>query len=178
MSLCYFTAITPPAEVIAALDALVGPRRTAESAVRWQRAEKWHVTTSFMAQVTTDRIEDLIEKLAELAARTPPFAIRLGGGGCLPDPFAPRVLYIGVRIGASQLSALSTSCRAAASRSGIAADGRKYLPHMTLARGRFAAPRYLDLVDSFGEFSWQATGLTLLASDRQNYTEVAGFPYG
>mgnify|MGYP003610661264 CR=1 FL=1 len=74
-----FTAVLPPADLVEELDHFLTPRRQAEPRLRWTRPEGWHLTTAFMASVTDDGVDRLTEALAEVAARTPAFRLRLGG---------------------------------------------------------------------------------------------------
>lgn len=172
-----FTAIWPPATVIEALEAFCEPRREADDRLHWTRPHNWHLTCSFMGSVDPYDVEPLTENLAAVAARTPAFAVRLGGAGVFGRPEAARVLWLGVAEGSDELSALAARARTAGERAGIRVDGAKFTPHLTLARMRrpIEATRWLRIVDAFESSPWEATELCLVQShlrDRGHRYEV------
>ena len=123
-----FTAVLPPADLVEELDHFLTPRRQAEPRLRWTRPEGWHLTTAFMASVTDDGVDRLTEALTDVAARTPAFRLRLGGGGAFPWPRETKVLWMGVREGEDQLAALAERSRNAACGPGCAWTGRGSCP--------------------------------------------------
>ena len=68
--------------------------------------------------------------------------------------------------GRTELDRLATGCRAAANRAGIAVDGARFRPHLTLARTRYPhdVSNWVRLLDSYAGPRWQATELTLVQS--------------
>lgn len=175
-----FTAVLPPPGVIRQLDTLLEPRRDADPALRWTRPEGWHVTLSFMAEVPAERLLRLEENLAEVAARARPFHVELAGGIAFPDAARARVLGLAAAP-EDPLSALSASCRSAASRAGVEADGARFVGHLTLARINrgLAAVRWLELLDSFPRWRWRADELCLVESHPgARYVVAERFPLG
>lgn len=179
-----FTAVLPPEEIVRELDGYVAPRREADSDLRWTRPEGWHLTTAFMGQVALGRDVYLEDNLAEVAARTRPFTVRIEGGIVFPNPMKARVLGLAVSDGHDELAALSASCRAAASRAGVEADGIRFVGHLTLARNNrgIQATRWLTVLDAFPGWSWTADELVLIESQRSGhgygYQVAARFPLG
>lgn len=179
-----FTAVLPPPEIVQDLDSYVAPRREADPDLRWTRLEGWHLTTAFMGQVALGRDEYLEDNLADVAARTQPFEVRVEGGIAFPNPMKARVLGLAVPVGHDELAALSASCRAAASRAGVEADGTRFVGHLTLARHSrgVQATRWLTVLDAFPGWSWTADELLLIESRSSGYGfgyEVAArFPLG
>lgn len=166
MSKRMFTAVLPPATVVAELDEFLAPRRAADQQLRWTRPEGWHLTTSFMGQVGPGRDEYLEDNLAEVAASSAPFEVRVAGGIAFPHPEKARVLGLAVPTGHDELAALSARCRAAASRAGIVADGSRFVGHLTVARHNrgMAALRWLQVLDTAPGWSWMADELVLIES--------------
>jgi 2'-5' RNA ligase len=180
-----FAAVFPPAHVIDRLEEYIAPRREADDRLRWAWPEQWHITTLFIDDCPDRSLDRLLEGMAEITTRTRPFAVRLGGGGCFPDPFSVRVFYLGVTAGADPLRALSKTGRALASSVGAPPDGARFVPHVTLARTRtrFDGTRWLGVLDSFGSFEWDATELRVIRSHlgegprrRSRYELLAALP--
>lgn len=172
-----FTALVPPAAMLEDLDAFLAPRRDAEPRLRWTPPHSWHVTTSFMGDVPAHALEPLADNLKDVAARTAPFAVRLGGGGTFGFPKQAKLLYLGVPLGADELASLSRRARTAGERAGAHADGGPYTPHLTLARSSRGVDvtRLLGVLDTFDPSGWVADELVLIEShlhDRAQRYEV------
>ena len=162
-----FTALIPPADVVEALEEFVEPRRDTDPQLRWTSASSWHVTTCFLAAVPPDRLDRLVENLAGAAARATPLTVRLGGAGAFPNPYAARLLHLGVTATpAGELERLAAGCRRAASRAGVEPDGARFVPHLTLARLRrpVEATRWLRILDAAPPLAFTATALALVES--------------
>ena len=172
-----FTAILPPDVLVEELDHFLGPRRAAEPRLRWTRPEGWHLTTAFMGDAPDRSLERLAQNLATVAARTPAFRIRLGGGGAFPWVLETKVLWLGLTEGGGELSALAERCRNAATGAGVRVDGARFLPHLTLGRANRAidTTRLVRVLDTFEADGWLAEELVLVQShlaDRGNRYEV------
>jgi 2'-5' RNA ligase len=184
-----FVALVPPPSAVEHLDAFLDVRRSA-AAYRWASAEQLHVTLAFLAEVEERRIDDLTERLARAAARRTPFDTRIAGGGAFPNAARARVLWAGLDLdeaGRTQLDRLATGCRAAANRAGIAIDGQRFRPHVTLAR--LGHPEevsdWVRLLDAYAGPTWLVGRITLIASDlgegprrRPRYETVGEFELG
>lgn len=167
MSKRLFLAVHPPAFVIDELETFIGPRRDAEPALRWARPDHWHLTLAFLGDVPDDQADRLIEHLEPIAQQTPPFDLTLGGAGAFPHPGAARALWLGAQAGSTELEALARRCRTAAARAAIHVEGGRFHPHLTVARSNrgLAARRWLELLDTFGMFTWQVTDFVLIDSE-------------
>lgn len=182
-----FAALVPPEEAVEHLDEFLEPRRGAGS-FRWAGTEQLHLTLAFYASVADRHLDELVERLGRAAARRTRFETRVAGGGAFPDVARARVLWAGLALdeqGATELDRLATGCRAAATRSGVAVDGQRFRPHVTLARlGRPAeVTRWVRLLDAYEGPSWTADRVSLVESHlgegprgRPRYEVVEEFP--
>lgn len=184
-----FVALRPSEEAVADLDDFLEPRREAAE-FRWTLPEQLHLTLAFLADVPDRCLDDLEERLARAAKRRTAFETRVAGGGAFPNPRRARVLWAGLEldeVGATELDRTATGARAAAARAGIAVDGQRFRPHITLGRlGRPAeASRWVQLLDGYAGPTWRADHLVLVASylgegprGRPRYDTVHTFPLG
>lgn len=160
-----FVAVVPPPRVVHSWDAFLAPRRDAAPELRWTVPEGWHLTCAFMPSVPVTRHDRLEEALAQVAARTAPFDVRVAGGGAFPDPDRAVVLWLGVTEGADPLGRLAARCRTAASRCGIEVDAARFRPHLTVARTRpVAAGRWLRILDAIPAQTWTVDRFALVRS--------------
>ena len=163
-----FVALVPPEEAVEHLDEFLDVRREA-APFRWTLAEQLHVTVAFLAEVPDRSYDELVERLERAARRRTPVTTRVAGGGAFPDVARARVLWAGLDLderGRTELSRMATGARAAASRAGIAVDGQRFRPHLTLARlGRPAeVTPWVRLLDSYQGPEWTTDHWALVAS--------------
>ncbi|MCX4245494.1 RNA 2',3'-cyclic phosphodiesterase [Paraliomyxa miuraensis] len=100
---------------------------------RWEDRSKLHVTVRFIGEVdggTKRRIEDALQ-----AVRCAPFSLAATGVGFFPPGGKPRILWAGVEP-VAPLRELHERVERALVHAGLAPEGRKYTPHITLARLR------------------------------------------
>jgi 2'-5' RNA ligase len=160
-----FVAVLPPQDVIAAWDAFLEPRRDAEPGFRWTVPQGWHLTCAFLPAVPESLVDTLAEALADVAARTGAFPVRVAGGAALPDPGHAKVLFLRVAEGTDDLGRLATRCRNAAAGCGIEVEGGRFRPHLTIARTRpFSARRWLTILDAVPEGTWTVDRFALVRS--------------
>ncbi|MBS0278174.1 MAG: RNA 2',3'-cyclic phosphodiesterase, partial [Proteobacteria bacterium] len=102
---------------------------------RWQTREQLHLTLRFIGEVDGRQANDIDDALAAISA--PRFTLALKGVGEFGGK-KPHAVWAGVSDGQA-VSHLNRKIEAALQRIGVAADERRFTPHVTLARLR-AAP--------------------------------------
>lgn len=163
-----FVALVPPVAAVEHLDAFLDVRREAAQ-FRWASVEQFHVTLAFLAEVEERRLDDLAERLTRAAVKRTSFGTRIAGGGAFPNVARARVLWAGLDLdeaGRTELDRLATGCRAAAARAGIAVDGQRFRPHLTVARLRtpVEVSDWVKLLDGYAGPAWSVDRVTLVAS--------------
>ena len=163
-----FAALTPPPDALAHLEEFLDVRREAGD-LRWVQADQVHVTLAFLADVADRRVDDLVERLGRAAARRTAFETAIRGGGAFPNVGRAKVLWTGLDLdedGRTELDRLATGCHAAAGRAGVAVDGARFRPHLTVARTRHPhdVSRWVRLLDGYEGPRWPAGELTLVES--------------
>ncbi|MCW2813334.1 MAG: thpR [Nocardioides sp.] len=161
-------AVRPPVEATEHLDEFLEPRRE-HGSFRWTSPDQLHLTLAFLEQVPDRAVDALVEGLQRGAARRTPFAARIAGGGAFPDPSHAKVLYAGLDLtveARTELDRLATGARAAAGRAGLAVDGQRFRPHVTVARtGRpQEVSRWVRLLDTYEGPAWTVDRLVLVQS--------------
>jgi len=176
-----FVAIDIPGETKDALRCFIDRLRPSAK-IGWSAVENLHITTKFIGEWPTPRLEEMKRALASLPVRGT-IDIAVKGLGWFPNASRPRVFWAGVQ-GGERLTALARVTGRAAAELGVPIETRDYSPHLTLARIREAIP--LDALHQtleslpagcgfdFGSFS--ATQFFLYLSAGGKYTQLAGFP--
>jgi 2'-5' RNA ligase len=125
---------------------------------RWVAARNLHITLRFVGEVDGGTFRDIVEALSEVDAD--PFPLALAGLGEFGGRKQPRAVW--------------------------AAEGRRYVPHVTLAHLREAAPervaRFLADHADLAEGPWPVTRIVLFSShagsEGRDYRVEATFPLG
>lgn len=125
-----FVALEIPAELRRRLAAMQG----GVPGARWQRDDQFHLTLRFIGEVDDARGLDIDDALA--GVRAPTFPVELAGVGAFGGK-NPRALWAGVRA-SEDLAHLQRKVETALQRLGLAAEARKFSPHVTLAWLRHA----------------------------------------
>jgi RNA 2',3'-cyclic 3'-phosphodiesterase len=131
-----FVAITPPQAALGDLDAAVAPLRPVRPELRWTSRQSWHITLAFLGEVDGEVTDRLAVRLERAAGRHPGPSLELAGAGAFPAAARARVLWTGIQGDRAGLTRIAASVAAGARRAGAPApdEGRRYRPHITLAR--------------------------------------------
>jgi RNA 2',3'-cyclic 3'-phosphodiesterase len=180
-----FVALHPPPDALAELEAAVGPLRGDWPDLRWTGQDRWHVTLAFLGEVSEGTLDELTVRLARAAGRHQPQDLWIGPGGAFPTKKRARVLIARIEGDQPALAALAGSVAAGARRAGAPPpdEGRRFRPHLTLARCR--QPTDVGLVvDALAEFhgsAWVAREMHLIRSHagaKPWYETVGSWPLG
>jgi RNA 2',3'-cyclic 3'-phosphodiesterase len=132
-----FFAVELPPEVQASLGAWRQPEATA---YRWVEPSLLHVTLAFLGEQPESLLPTLSALGGRAAGRVSRFRLRLGAAGSFGPRRAPRVLWVGVDDGRSQLDELHAQLDDELRQAQLPVEDRPFAPHITLARRRDAAP--------------------------------------
>ncbi len=132
-----FLGLRPPPDVRAELAALA----IGLPGARWVAADNIHMTLRFLGEVSPADAEDLDAELRTLKAE--PAAVRLQGIGTFGQGRKVHALWVAADRDPA-LVHVRDRVEAAVQRAGFAPEGRKFIPHITLARLRTADPARLE----------------------------------
>lgn len=104
---------------------------------RWVKPEQMHLTLRFIGDVDSTAFKDIREALHEVQGMS--FSLRLEGIGFFPPRGKPRVVWVGIPTN-DKLIQLRNRIESALVRAGIEPEGRKFAPHITLARLKNTPP--------------------------------------
>jgi RNA 2',3'-cyclic 3'-phosphodiesterase len=183
-----FVAIVLPPAVVAELGAQTIGLRPAWSGLRWASPDAWHLTLAFLGEVPEGVLPGLGERLERAARRHQAQELAVRGGGAFPSAARARVVWAGIRADEAALRKLAASVAAGARRAGAPPpdEGRRYRPHITLARLRDPAdvrPLAAELAGLSGT-AWTAADIHLIRShqpgaapgSRPRYQTLASCP--
>lgn len=165
-----FTGIEVPPDVAFALSL----KRGGLHGARWIDVENYHITLRFIGDVdhtTASEVTDALDRLVNSEA----FTIRLSHLGSFGGD-KPRALFAGVENNLT-LQRLQASQERVLQRLGLEPEGRKFVPHVTLARLRGAdagdLARFLAFSGRFEPLEFAVERFVLFSSR----DSVGGGPY-
>lgn len=165
-----FTGLEIPYDVQSALSL----KRGGLSGARWIDPENYHITLRFIGDVD-NRVADEVSYELERLSHSDSFKIRLSHLGTFGGDM-PRALYAGVESNEA-LHRLQAGQERVLRRAGLDPEGRRFVPHVSLARLR-GTPAYevADFIHQAGQFAPLefTVGRFVLFSSRAS---VGGGPY-
>lgn len=180
-----FVAIAPPSGVLDELEELAAPLRQTRQDLRWTNRSAWHVTLAFLGEVRESKLTDLLARLERAAHRHCEIRLAFAGAGAFPTAHRANVLWGGLSGDRRALANLAASVAAGASRAGAAPPdkGRRFQPHLTLARCRLPADvtGIVAALSAYQGQSWNADRIHLVrsrlgGSTQPRYSTVAWWP--
>ena len=119
-------------------------------AARWVKPENYHLTLRFIGEVDNHVAHDIDDALSGI--HMPEFELSLAGIGQFGEGKKLRSLWVGAE-GGEPLARLQTKVENAVVRAGIQPEGRKFKPHVTLARFKESpGPKIGEYLRSHGLF--------------------------
>jgi len=98
---------------------------------RWVKPESYHLTLRFVGEIDGDVADDLADELSHMIA--PPMELELDGLGFFQKRGLANNFHIRVKK-SDALEHLQKKVESVCVRSGLKAEQRKFIPHITLAR--------------------------------------------
>lgn len=163
-----FVGVAPPPAVLDDLDAACAPLRPPRDDLRWTNRPAWHITLAFLGEVTDLSLTRLLPRLERAAWRHRAVTLSLASAGAFPKPARANVLWTGVTGDQRGLAELAASVAAAARRAGAVPPdaGRRFQPHLTLARCRAPADvgSIVTSLEGYQGPEWTAEEIYLIRS--------------
>ena len=100
--------------------------------VSWSKPENLHITIKFLGDTDEAAEWDLIQKFSSITAPYQPFRLKLGK----PELLGKRVMSIAIRSDTPTIFSLEMEIGTECERLGFPREGRRFHPHVTLARIR------------------------------------------
>ena len=169
-----FIAIAVPEEIKAQIQTARDQLRAGLSpaAVRWTRADQFHLTLRFLGSIQADLVQPLVNELGRLGQSLHPLKLQARGLGFFPNNRAPRVIWAGVQDLEQRLATTQKAVQEMSARFSSEQPERHFNGHITLGRVKHlrreelhdlagAAKQFAD--SSFGE--WTARQVHLMRSE-------------
>ena len=124
---------------IAALQQRVAMALGTGPSVKMVDPMRMHLTLAFLGEIAEPAVPAIVDALSTHIDRRP-FAAEFQGLGVFPTRGAPRILWLGVGEGATQIGEVQREVASRLTRFGVPLERRPFHPHLTLARWRTSDP--------------------------------------
>ena len=155
-----------------------------ESDIKWISGKNLHLTLSFLGNVDDSKIDSLISDLQEVKA-LPKFTLSVNGTGTFPDSESPKVFWLGIEGGYTELSDSQGIIDKLSFKYKETQRKEKFVPHITIGRinhakksTKFNVTTFLNAVYSPIEIPINIVNLyeSCLTPDGPRYKILAEFP--
>lgn len=166
-----FTGLEIPSDI----GFLLSLKRGGLNGARWIDTENYHITLRFIGDVDRHQANDIAQALDRLT-NSLAFSVKLNQLGVFGSD-KPRALYAGVEASDPLLRLQAAHERVLARVAGLPPDGRKFVPHVTLARLKGTRPEevaeHMAMAGRFEPLSFPVGRFVLYSSK----DSVGGGPY-
>lgn len=132
-----FIAIELPEEVKRGLRELQAQLKAGSQApIKWVDPANIHLTLKFLGNVAADRIGEITTAMTQAVQGTSHFSLEVKELGVFPNPRRVQIVWVGVSGETEKLARLQQRIESNLEKLGFPAEGRRFTPHLTLARLR------------------------------------------
>lgn len=128
-----FIAIDIPKELKEKIYNAFNNERERIKGIKWVEKENLHITLKFLGEIKEEKIKEIERILDEVSDKFKSFEVSLGELGGFPEFKNPRVLWIGVSP-YEKIEEIFKFIEDRAEKVSIEREGRKFHPHITVAR--------------------------------------------
>jgi RNA 2',3'-cyclic 3'-phosphodiesterase len=129
-----FIALELSQEVRAELSRLEAEIKKAEADVKWVVPENIHLTLKFLGDVDEDKIGRIKETLDGISSGIKSFEISLFKLGGFPNLNYPRVIWVGIDKGCSEVEKIAALVEAKLAELSFEKEDRPFSAHLTIGR--------------------------------------------
>ena len=133
-----FTAINLSPDIKGYLAFLQANLYIPETKIKWVEKNNLHLTMKFLGYVSLEQMELIKSILKEITSRYSPFIIKLSSDmGMFPTDKMPRIIWVGIEEGISELKGLYDYLENDLSNKGFPREDKDFSGHITIGRVKF-----------------------------------------
>ena len=133
-----FIALNLNSEIKEYLISLQANLNVPETRIKWVEKNNLHLTMKFLGYISLEQTELIKSILKGITSRYNPFIIKLSSNiGTFPAYKMPRIIWVGIREGISELKELYNSIEINLSKKGFPREDKDFSGHITIGRVKF-----------------------------------------
>lgn len=155
-----FIAVEVPDSAKDRIAQLINHLKTTGTDIKWVEPGNIHVTLKFLGNIETDRPAVIRDGLSAALDSADAFDLNLGRIGAFPDMNRPRVFWVSIEEGRSELIAMQQRIESELHARGFVREERPFSPHLTI--GRVRSPRGMSkLTDLVRDMTFETDPFTV-----------------
>lgn len=131
-----FIAIELPGSIKGYLSGLQDKIRRYARHISWVKAQDMHLTLKFLGQISAQQAQEVGALISDIALKNRAFNAGLAGMAAFPTTNNPRVIWVGIREGDSQIKDIAAQLDRGLENIGIAMEKNPFHAHITIGRVR------------------------------------------
>ncbi len=147
-----FIAIELPQEIRETLGRLQQKLKAAGADVKWVEPKNIHLTLKFLGEIDEQNLDRINSALEEICRTRKLFVITLSSLGAFPNTISPRVIWVGISQGDSEVKEIAQAVEVHLETIGFPKENREFSSHITIGRTRSSKNRQ-DLAKTISELS-------------------------
>jgi len=133
-----FIAVNLNPEIKEYLTSLQANLNVPETKIKWVEKGNLHLTVKFLGYISLEQTELIKSELKEITSRYSPFITRLSSNiGIFPTYKMPRIIWVGIKEGISELKELYNSIENNLSNQGFPREDKEFSGHITIGRVKY-----------------------------------------
>jgi len=133
-----FIAVNLNAEIKEYLTSLQTNLNIPDTKIKWAEKNNLHITMKFLGYISLEQRELIKSELKKISNRYSPFIIRLSSNiGVFPIYKMPRIIWIGIKEGISELKEVYNSIENKLYNKGFPREDKDFSGHVTIGRVKF-----------------------------------------
>lgn len=133
-----FIAVNLNPEIKEYLTSLQANLNIPETKIKWVEKNNLHLTMKFLGYISLEQTELIKSILKEITSRYSPFIIKLSSNmGIFPTYKMPRIIWVGIEEGISELKGLYNYIENNLSNKGFPREDKDFSGHITIGRVKF-----------------------------------------
>ena len=116
------------------LSAIQNRVKKTEADLKLVNTDNIHLTLHFLGDIEIPKIDLLKKNIAPIVKELSNFIIKPHGIGAFPNIKSPRIIWVGIEGGTTELMTIQERIGSELNRLGLEPEKRKFHPHLTLAR--------------------------------------------
>lgn len=127
--------------------------------ISWVKKENLHITLKFLGEIDEKQVEIVKNLLRDISKNIKEFTITIEGLGVFPKINFPRVIWLGIKNGESELKSLANLIEEALSKHNFPKEQKEFLAHLTIARVK-QIKKINEIINYIEKYKTQTFGIS------------------
>lgn len=138
-------------------------REIGKNKISWVKKENLHITLKFLGEIEEKQVEVVKDVLKNVSQNVKEFTISIEGLGVFPKINFPRVIWLGIKNGESELKSLANLIEEVLTKYNFPKEQKEFLAHLTIARVK-QVKKINEIIDYIEKYKTQTFGISRISN--------------